>query len=143
MLAGAYRARTLLRVSLTAVVACYCAMLGYAAAQSQVPPANVSSCGWLADHGLREGLAGYWDATSVTLDSGGALTMAAVSSTSGSARSSLAEEADMRLSDPATHHANFLVLADNPNVTMRQAIETFGQWRENVSLPGVHHPRLA
>jgi hypothetical protein len=33
----------------------------------------------------------------------------------------------MRLADPATHRANFLVLADYPDVTLRQAITTFGR----------------
>ncbi len=128
VLGAAGRPRALLRVSLTAVVACYCAMLGYAAAQPQVPPASVSLAGWLADHGLREGLAQYWDANTLTLDSGGALTVSAVSSFRGSARlSPLAWEADMRVSDPATHRANFLVLAHYPDVTLQQAIETFGR----------------
>jgi hypothetical protein len=122
------RARTLLRVSLTAVVACYCAMLGYAAAQPQVPPASVSLAGWLTNHGLREGLAESWDASTLTLDSGGTLTVAAVSSISASAPlDPFRWEHDMRLFDPATHRANFLVLADYPDVTSQQAIKTFGQ----------------
>jgi hypothetical protein len=122
------RARTLLRGSLTAVVACYCVMLGYAAAQPQVPPANVALAGWLTHHGLREGLAEYWDANTLTVDSGGALTMAAVSQVPGSARlGPFRWEEDMRLSDPATHQANFLVLADYPDVTLPEAITTFGR----------------
>jgi hypothetical protein len=127
-LAGASRGRSLLRVSLTAVVACYCAMLGYTAAQPQVPPANVSIAGWLADHGLREGLAGYWDATSVTLDSGGTITMSAVISFPGRTRlGPYRWEQDTRLFDPATHQANFLVLTHYPLVTWQQAVNTFGQ----------------
>ena len=128
VLAAAGRTRTLLRASLAALVACYCVMLGYCAAQPQLPPASVSLAGWLADHGLREGLAEYWAASTLTLDSGGALTLAAVSSTPGSARlSPLRWEADMRLSDPATHRPNFLVLAHYPDVTLPQAVNTFGQ----------------
>jgi hypothetical protein len=126
--AAAGRARALLRGSLAAVVACYCAMLGYGVAQPQVPPAAASLAGWLADHGLREGLAEYWDADTLTLDSGGALTVAGVTSTSGGARLGPMEwEQDMRLYDPATHRANFLVLADYPDVTLQQAITTFGR----------------
>jgi hypothetical protein len=128
VLRGAGRARTLLRVSLAAVIACYCAMLGYAAAQPQVPPANVSLASWLAGHGLRAGLAGYWDATSVTLDSGGALTVAAVTlNTAGTRLAPYRWEADMRLFDPATHQADFLVLTNYPVVTRQAAIKTFGQ----------------
>jgi hypothetical protein len=128
VLGAAGRARTRLRVSLAAVVACCCVMLGYAAAQPQVPPASASLAGWLADHDLREGLAEYWDANSLTLDSGGALTVAAVSSIPGSARlSPLGWEEDMRLFDPATHRANFLVLAHYPDVTLQRAVKTFGR----------------
>ncbi len=128
VLGAAGPARALLRGSLAAVIACYCAMLGYAAVQPQVPPSSASLAAWLTDHGLREGLAPYWDATSVTLDSGGAVTMAAVSSIPGGARlGPIRWESDMRLSDPATHQANFLVLADDPGVTRQQAVETFGQ----------------
>ena len=126
--ATAGRARALLRGSLAAVVACYCAMLGYAAAQPQVPPASASLAGWLAEHNLREGLGLYWAATSVTLDSGGAITVAPVARNRGSARlGPLRWEADMRLSDPARHRANFLVLADDPDVTSQHAMETFGR----------------
>jgi hypothetical protein len=122
------RARALLRVSLAAAVACYCVMLGYAAAQPQVPPASASLAGWLADHNLRDGVAEYWDANTLTVDSGGALTVAAVSQIPGSAQlGPVSWEQDMRLYDPATHQANFLVLADYPDVTLPEAIKTFGQ----------------
>jgi hypothetical protein len=33
----------------------------------------------------------------------------------------------MRLFDPATHRPNFLVLAHYPDVTLQDAIKTFGQ----------------
>jgi len=128
VLGAAGRVRALLRGSLAAVVACYCAMLGYAVAQPQVPPASASLAGWLADHNLRGGLAEYWVANSLTLDSGGALTMAAVWRSRGSARlGPFRWEADMRLFDPATHQANFLVLAHGADVTLQQATETFGR----------------
>jgi hypothetical protein len=128
VLGAAGRPRALLRGSLAAVIACYCAMLGYAAAQPQVPPASASLAGWLTDHGLREGLAEYWDANTLTLDSGGALTVTAVSSALDGARlSPFRWEADMRQSDPATHQPNFLVLAHYPDVTLPRAMKTFGQ----------------
>jgi hypothetical protein len=128
VLGTAGRARARLCVSLAAVVACYCAMLGYCVAQPQVPPASVSLAGWLTDHGLREGLAQYWDANTLTLDSGGALTVTTVSGIRSSGRlGPLQWEADMRMSDPATHRANFLVLAHYPDVTLPQAIKTFGR----------------
>jgi hypothetical protein len=129
VLGAAGRPRARLRGSLAAVIACYCAMLGYGAAQPQVPPADASLAGWLTDHGLREGLAEYWDANTLTLDSGGALTVTAVSGTPGRGRlSTVTWEEDMRLNDPATHRANFLVLAPHsPDLTSQLAVKTFGR----------------
>jgi hypothetical protein len=128
MLAGVGRARILLRASLAIVVACYCAMLGYAAAQPPVPPANVALATWLGDHGLHQGLAGYWDATSVTLDSGGAVSMAAVTRTpSGTRLAPVRWMTDISLVDPRTHQANFLVISAGSLVTLQQATTTFGQ----------------
>jgi hypothetical protein len=40
------------------------------------PPPSLS--GWLAEHGLHYGIAGYWDASTVTVDSGGAVAVRAV-----------------------------------------------------------------
>ena len=38
-------------------------------------PANAALASWLTDHGLHSGIADYWQANSVTLDSGGVVTM--------------------------------------------------------------------
>jgi hypothetical protein len=122
------RLRAALRVFLAAVVACYCVMLGYAATRPQVPPANASLATWLVGHGLRSGLAGDWDAASVTLDSGGAVTVAAVMGVPADQRlAPFRWFMDMRLFNPATHQANFLVLTHYQLVTRQQAINTFGQ----------------
>ena len=53
-------------------------MLGIAAAHKQVPPRNVGLTQWLAGHHLTSGLAPYWEASSVTVDSGGTITVLAV-----------------------------------------------------------------
>ena len=53
-------------------------MLGFAAAGRQAPPDNAAVTVWLEQHGLRSGIARYWQATSVTLDSDGAITMGSV-----------------------------------------------------------------
>ena len=61
--AGARRGAARALSALSALLACYCAMLGFAAAQQQTPPANAALAVWLQQHGLRSGLAGYWEAS--------------------------------------------------------------------------------
>jgi hypothetical protein len=48
-------------------------------AQGPIPTApRPALAGWLAAHGLRYGIAGYWDASTLTVDSGGAVAVRAV-----------------------------------------------------------------
>ncbi|HEX4789359.1 MAG TPA: hypothetical protein VH372_12900 [Actinospica sp.] len=48
-------------------------------AQGPIPTAPAPNlAGWLAAHGLRYGIAGYWDASTITVDSGGAVAVRAV-----------------------------------------------------------------
>jgi hypothetical protein len=61
-----------------AVLAGYLASLGYAAIQQPAPPANQQLASWLAAHHLTYGIGGYWQASSVTLDSGSKVTVVAV-----------------------------------------------------------------
>ena len=60
---------------LLAVLAGYAAGLGYQLTQPPAPPANARVARWLAAHHLTHGLSGYWQAGSVTLDSGGKVTI--------------------------------------------------------------------
>jgi hypothetical protein len=111
--------------ALAAVLACYCAMLGFAAARPQAAPANASVAGWLAGHGLRSGIAPYWEATSVTLDSGGTIAMGSVLP----ARGGLAPwhwEEDMRLFKRGDS-ASFLLTSPGESVTPALAAKTFGR----------------
>ena len=148
------RARPLgarLAPALAVVLACYAVMLGFAAARPQVPPANAAVTGWLTSHGLRSGIAPYWDATSVTLDSGGTIAMGSVVP----ARGGLAPwhwEQDMRVF-ARTHRADFLLTSPQWSVTPALAIKTFGRpariyhfqgytimvWRKNL-LPHLGRP---
>ncbi len=108
-------ARVAVLPALTALLACYCAMLGFAAAQQQTPPANAALAVWLQRHGLRSGLAGYWEASSVTVETEGAITMGSVTPLRGGRLAPRHWEQDMRIFDPADHSANFVVLApDSP-----------------------------
>ncbi len=112
--------------ALTALLACYCAMLGFAAAQQQTPPANAALAVWLRQHGLRSGLAGYWEASSVTLETEGAITMGSVTPLRGGRLAPRHWEQDMRIFDPADHSADFVVLAPDSPMSEPDVLRTFG-----------------
>jgi hypothetical protein len=76
--ARAGRAGRWMGVTATVVLAGYLAGLGYAAIQPPAPPANQRLASWLAAHHLTYGIGGYWQASSVTLDSSSHVTIAAV-----------------------------------------------------------------
>ena len=125
--AGALRARVAALPTLVALLACYGAMLGFAAAQRQTPPANAALAVWLRQHGLSSGLAGYWEASVVTLESGGAITMGSIVSLPSDQLAPRHWEQDMLLYDPVGHSANFVVLAPDSPFTMKDAVRTFGR----------------
>jgi hypothetical protein len=124
--AGGRPARVAVLAALTALLACYCAMLGFAAAQGQTPPANAALTVWLQRHGLRSGLAGYWEAASVTVDSEGAITMGSVTPLRGGRLAPRHWEQDMRIFDPADHSASFVVLAPDSPMSEPDVLRTFG-----------------
>ena len=69
---AAGRAEIWLLSALGVVVAAgYLGTLAYGAARPPAPPANQPLATWLVAHGLTDGLAGYWEANSTTLASGG------------------------------------------------------------------------
>jgi hypothetical protein len=113
---------------LAAVLACYAGLLAVAAAAPQRVPQNVHLATWLRQHHLRSGLAPYWQASSVTVDSGGSIAMLAVDARG--KHHSLAPypwEADEQLADPAAHTANFVVIVPGPDISRKLAIKTFGK----------------
>jgi hypothetical protein len=124
--AGGRLARLAVLPALTALLACYCAMLGFAAAQQQTPPANAALAVWLQGHGLRSGLAGYWEASVVTVETEGAITMGSVTPLRNGRLAPRHWEQDMRIFDPATHRANFVVLAPDSPMSESDVLRTFG-----------------
>jgi hypothetical protein len=78
-LAGRQLAPPLIRAklapALAVVLAGYLGALCYAATLAPVPPQNQAVADWLVAHGLTDGLAPYWQADSVSFDSGGRVTM--------------------------------------------------------------------
>lgn len=111
--------------ALTAGLACYAVMLGFAAAGRQAPPDNAAVAVWLEQHGLRSGLAPYWEANSVTLDSGGAITMGSVRP-DGKRLSPWHWNEDMRIFNARDHTASFLITVPGESVTAARARAAFG-----------------
>lgn len=74
-IAGPARARAILAIAVLAAVA----PLAVAAAAPPATPAAVPLAAWLEAHGLRYGIAGYWDASAVTVQSGNQVQVRAVS----------------------------------------------------------------
>ncbi len=120
-----------LKPALAVVVAGYLSALGYGAAQTPAPPVNQPLVSWLAGHGFREGLAGYWEANSTTVSSGGRVLVAAVTRTSDGDLAPYQWETNDLDYDASLHYANFVV-AGGPvplHDAQTSAIRTFGQPR--------------
>jgi hypothetical protein len=121
-------ARRVLLGAFAAGVACYALMLGIAAAHKQAPPRNVGLTQWLVSHHLTSGLAPYWEATSVTVDSGGAVSVLAIQPEPGS---NLLEpqhwQSHVLLATTPGRTANFVILSPAENVHRRLVIKTFGR----------------
>ena len=94
-----------------ALLACYAAGLGYAAAQPSVPPMNARLATFLAAHHLTSGIGGYWLSSVVTVGSDGAVTIRAVASLP---LAPYPWEAKSSWYDPGPNRANFLVTSNAP-----------------------------
>jgi hypothetical protein len=99
-----------------AVLCGYLAGFGYELSFPASPPANSALASWLVAHGLRSGLAGYWLASSVTVDTGGEVTVRAVTGS----LSPYLWMTDTAWYDPARNRADFLILEQptKPELTM-------------------------
>jgi len=94
-----------------ALLACYAAGLGYAAAQPSVPPMNARLARFLAAHHLTSGIGGYWLSSVVTVGSDGAVTIRAVASLP---LAPYPWEAKNSWYDPGPNRAYFLVTSTAP-----------------------------
>jgi hypothetical protein len=130
-LAGRQLGGPLLRLRLVPVLAaglaCYAVMLGFAVSGGQTPPSNATLTAWLTRHGLHDGIAGYWQASSVTLDADGAIGMGSVKPGRSGRLAPRHWEADMRYFNPAAHSADFLVLGPGGGVTEAEGVASFGR----------------
>lgn len=89
------------------VLAGYLAGLGYELTQPAVPPENSALASWLTAHHLTYGLAGYWQASSVTVEGDGRVAIRALAG--GSIRPYL-WLAKTSWYDSAPHRATFVVI---------------------------------
>jgi hypothetical protein len=113
---------------LAAGLALYVALLGIAAATPQGPPQHVDLATWLDQHNLHSGLASYWESASVTVDSDDKITMLAVGIHGWRRQLGPDQwETDLRLADPATHTANFIVVGPDRIVPAKLALQMFGK----------------
>jgi hypothetical protein len=101
------RARPL-RPVLAVAGAGYVLALVYGAAQGPASPANEPLAAWLSGHGLRDGLAAYWQANSTTLDSGGQV-LVSFAGLNGGRLAAASWETRQQDYDPRRHDATFVV----------------------------------
>jgi hypothetical protein len=121
------------RLWLCAFLAVYAAGLGYAAAQPPAAPQYANLAAWLRAHHLTAGLSGYHQASIVTLETGGAVTLRPVIPDAIGHLAACTWNASAAWYDQAAHTATFLVLAapgagapGSPGLTAARAIATFG-----------------
>ena len=119
-------ARRILLPALVAFLVCYAVTLGIAAAHRQAPPRNVGLAAWLSRHHLTSGFAPYWEASSITVDSGGAITVLSV--TDGGRQGRLAAQKWETNVDLTAHMppASFVIVSPAEKVRRSAATKTFG-----------------
>ena len=111
------------------VAAGYLGTLAYGAAQPPAPPANQPLASWLAAHGLTNGLAGYWEANSTTLASGGRVRVSGVTVAPDGELVPYEWETDDADYNPALRDATFVVAGGPASLPWVQsaALRTFGR----------------
>jgi len=120
-------ARRGLLAALAAGLACYAVLLGIAAAHRQGTPRNVALTAWLTRHHLTSGFAAYWEASSITVDSGGAITLLSV--TDGGRHGRLAPQKWLTdtLLTKKMPTATFVIVSPGEKLRRSSAVATFGQ----------------
>ncbi len=94
---------------LAAVLACYGLLLYDDSRVTPQPDANVAMANWLRTHHLTYGLALYWHANSITLDSGGTVVVRAIT-TEGNTFVLTHWNTNSSWYDPRRHDATFVIL---------------------------------
>ena len=126
-LPGARPARRVLLPALAAGLACYAVMLGIAAAHRQAPPRNVGLAAWLTRHHLTSGFAPYWEASSVMVDTGGAVTLLSVTDTGWQGHLAPQKWETDTLLTSKMPPAHFVILSPAEKVRLKAVVATFGK----------------
>jgi hypothetical protein len=131
--------------ALGAVLVVYATGAAQVAARPAAPAQNQALATWLAAHKLSYGLAEYWIANSVTLDSGGSVQVRSIKRTDHLVRADW-WEIQRSWYDPAAHAADYVVLPSNgigpppgPGInppTLPSVLASFGQPARIYLLPG-------
>ena len=117
-----------LPAALAVVLAGYAALLGIAATAPQGPPQDTTLATWLTQHHLRSGIASYWEASSVTVDSNDKVIMLAVGIHGENHKLAPdAWETDVQLGNEFTHSADFVVAGPDRIVPVKLTVEMFGR----------------
>ena len=95
--------------ALSAVLAGYLVILAYGAAKPPLPTENQPTADWLVAHHLSYGIAGYWQAGSLTIASGARAQVRQVQ-VAHHAMTPDGREFQASWYEPALHYANFVVL---------------------------------
>jgi len=130
MVQAAGRAEIWVLSALGVVIAAgYLGTLAYGAAQPPAPPANQPLASWLVAHGLTDGLAGYWEANSTTLASGGRVQVSGVTVAPDGELVPYEWETDDTDYNPSLRDATFVVAGGPAPLPWVQsaALRTFGR----------------
>jgi hypothetical protein len=113
---------------LAAGLVAYAVLLGLATASPQAAPRNVGLATWLVRHHLVDGLAPYWEASSVTVDSGGQALLLPLKKAAVLVHQVVpdAEESDLQLVDAKGAYANFVVFSPADDITADTVSGDFG-----------------
>ncbi len=132
VLAAVTTAKRWFRLALAVVAAGYLGALVYGAAQPAAPPENQPLASWLVAHGLTDGLAGYWQASSTTVDSGGRVLVSGVTLGGHGDLVPYQWETDDSGYNPSRHYANFVVTGGPFPLSgaWSAAVRTFGHPQE-------------
>jgi hypothetical protein len=133
-LAGRAMAGPLLRARLEPLVAaglaCYLVIGAVTVAQAPASPPPAPLVSWLEAHGLRTGLAGYWQTSSVVMESGGQIQMGLLGANRAGLLAPRAWESDMDWFDAGSHDATFVITIKGGRppsyITEAEALRTFG-----------------
>ena len=111
-------------------LACYAAIFAHNVVQQPAQNANSELAAWLRAHDLSYGLATYWNASSVTVDTGGGVEVRPVNRNARGQVAAVKRDSVPSWYDPRRHDARFLVM---PGTHLGCSNGTRYQWLSSVN----------